>query len=305
MSVLLKRLPPGETIVWISKPTAATARQRAQIVLWAGLCAAAGIALALVAIREPFALAAILGLLGVCALLFVGELSDTEIAVLPDHVVWKEASSLGWLVKRDLPRVRLDSIDHIDAEEGGNSVTLHCGGQSHRIEEIVGGDIEAFARATGRPARIWRRCSSRSAGAARRWRSRTRFGAWLSVALGLLLLMLLAGDQMEAYLDDVPKWVFVVGAGIASLIVSAFADVCGGTLPHLLVGRSLTGQDRRDFVCTASDPRWDGVQPDDPQHPPARGPFQRWAMRLAYGEVPDNERWEPEIITLSTGGRQS
>ena len=97
MGVLRDLLPPDETIVWISTPNSATARRRATIGVLAGICAvcAAAIALALVVTREPLAGAAFLGLLGILALLFAYELSETEIAVLSDHVVWNETGRLG------------------------------------------------------------------------------------------------------------------------------------------------------------------------------------------------------------------
>jgi hypothetical protein len=73
------------------------------------------------------------------------------------------------------------------------------------------------------------------------------------------------------------------------------------TLPHLLAGRGLAVEERRDFVGWMTDPRWQGVKPvgpDDERFPGSR--LERWAMRLAYGEIPDVGEREPEVLVPGT-----
>lgn len=296
MSRLRKILPAGETIFWISTPEAKAARRHAMVRFGTAICFLCVLALFFVVAPDPLTLAALVGILAVGILLQLKDLSDTEIAVLSDRVVWNEAGSLGWLFKRDVPVVRLDSIDRIDVEECGNSVILHCDGEVSHIEDIVGGDFAAFVRATGRPGRIWRRCTSSPARMARRWRSGIRYGVSIAIGIGLLPILLPALIRLEAFIESPLKWALVFVGLLLGLLIKTIARLCAETMPHLLVGRSLKGRERRDFVCTVSDPRWDGVQPDDPGTPPAYGPIQRWAMRLAYGEVPDYGNWAPEFI---------
>ncbi len=229
-----------------------------------------------------------------------------EIAVLEDAVVWRE----GRIGKAGLPRVALDDFDFIEAEEGGSAVSLHCGGKEHRIEEIVGGMVADFARATGRPARIWRKCTSRSADLARAWRRPMR---WVRAAiLGLMApvlylvshTLLLHGEDSGAAAESgwVDYLLFFAAIGIGTVIIERFSLESTRAITHWYVGRSVLAPDRKDFVCTTSDDRWDGVKPTDPRPLAGIGPLQRWAMRLAYGEIPDYEPWEPEILDASDGG---
>ncbi len=87
---------------------------------------------------------------------------------------------------------------------------------------------------------------------------------------------------------------WIGGAGLAA---QWFAGMAKRTLPHLLVGRTLSGEARRDFVGWMTDLRWQGVRPDGPDD--ARLPRSRlegWAMRVAYGEIPDIGEREPDIL---------
>lgn len=229
-----------------------------------------------------------------------------EIAVLDDAVVWCE----GRVGKAGLPRVALDAIDFIEAEEGGSAVSLYCGGKEHRIEEIVGGKVSDFARATGRPARIWRKCTSPAADLARRWHRwmlwpRALMAGLLPCLLYLALAHLLL-DAGEASAEGGRDWVdillFCVSFGIASVFVERLSGEISRALTHWFVGRFISLQDRQDFVCTTSDDRWDGVKPTDPRPLAGIGPLQRWAMRQAYGEVPDVEPWELEVVNDPAGG---
>ena len=305
MSLLRKRLSPSESVRWISASNAGGSGWFAQhgLRLLCRFNAVLVVALLVVMIvlwdkGLTLELASIIAV-GLClAVLFATyDVANTEVALLADHVTWNDR----WLFKKDLPRVRLDSIDLIDVEEAADTVTLRCGDESHRLEEVAGGQVEQFARATGRPARIWRKCNSASANRARRMR---RWTSLVSLALVWPPLYLLSQQVLKAmFTEPVPTLLEtgVILAGVAiSSVVAHFAAV---TVPHLLAGRRLTGDDRRDFVCTIADPRWDGVQPDDPDDP-WPGPFQRWAMRMAYGEVPVYRRWEPEIVDAQTGARQ-
>lgn len=307
MSLLRKRLSQSEPIRWISEPPGGKVswmvRRGLPIAIWVIICATFAVLIAVANVWQkelPFlAYAGMAGLISIATLSMFYLMSDTEIAVLPDHVVWNDR----WLFKKDLPRVRLDSIDLIDVEEAGDTVTLRCGDQSHRLEEVVGGQVEQFALATGRPVRIWRRCNSPSADKARKWNSRT----YLTVSLVLIVaaVYFLPGTVDRLFPEAAPKWVQLAAQLIGIGIAVVLAHIASMTLPHLLAGRSMTGSARQEFVCTISDPRWDGVQPDNPQEPRLRlGVFQRWAMRLAYGEAPEYPENEPETIPAAAGDEQ-
>ncbi len=207
--------------------------------------------------------------------------SGDALAVTEARIVW---------VGGGKGKVALRNIDVIDAEEGGASLNLHVEGETHRIEEI--GDVEGAARAAARPARIWRECKSRGAVLARRWRMRVggiAAAITASAIFGLGYLMFGA--------DAVRGFSGAVTAGIGGWLAYWVAGMAKRTLPHLLVGRTLSGEDRRDFVGWLTDLRWQGVKPDGPGD--ARLPRSRlegWAMRLAYGETPDIGEREPDIL---------
>ena len=127
---------------------------------------------------------------------------------------------------------------------------------------------------------------------ARRWRSEVGAVAAGLSAAGILGLLFLAfgGDSFKGF--GGAMWI-----GVAGLAAQWFAGMAKRTLPHLLVGRSLSGEARRDFVGAMTDLRWHGVKPDGPDD--ARLPRARlegWVLRLAYGEIPDIGAREPEIL---------
>lgn len=298
MSLLRKRLSPSDTIRWISASSAGGSdwlAQNGMKLLFRGL---AGFLVALVVLvialwdsGSTLTLVLIIAVLLCFAALFATyDLADTEVAVLADHVVWNDR----WLLKRDLPRIRLDNIELIDVEPPGDTITLRCGDESHRLEEVVGGQVEQLARMTGRPVRIWRMCNSPSAIRARKLRKSTYM---IALVLMVAPLSFFFNEALDAEIaKSLPDFVPLVVIFLGIMAASFTASIIEVTAPHLLAGRVLTGDERRDFVCTMADPRWDGVQPDDPDNPLPPGPFQRWAMRMAYGEVPVYERWEPEIV---------
>lgn len=298
MSLLRKRLSPSDTIRWISASSAGGSGWLAQNgtrllcrVLAGFLVALVVLVIALWDSGSTLNLVLIIAfLLGFAALFATDDLADTEVAVLAGHVVWNDR----WLFKKELPRVRLDDIDLIDVEQAGDTVTLRCGSDSHRLEEVVGGQVEQFARTTGRPVRIWRKCNSPSAIRARQLRKSTYLIAMVSMVAPMVFFLLKVLDmEIVKSLPEFVKFVVIIVATMAASFAAGIVEV---TAPHLLAGRGLMGDERRDFFCTMADPRWDGVQPDDPGDPLPPGPFQRWAMRMAYGEVPVYERWEPEIV---------
>lgn len=306
VGVLRKRLPPGEQIIWISAPKgsrARLARLGAKLLNWAVVFALFAYFPTLAIVSPGFLTIPELAGFGALTILFtilmLYHTWDTEIAVLTDHVVWNDRGILAWLSKKGFPKVRLDSIDYIDAEEGDGAVTLHCGSKSHRIKEIIGGEVAGFARATGRPASVWRRCMSPQAIRARRW---SRVTALLGFALAAVPLCVLFPWTLHAWLQDSASSNMLTFAIVVALIIAAYAGgVAGEMLPHLLVGRSLLDDARRDFICTMADPRWNGQQPKPPEDlawPP--GSFQQRAMRMAYGEIPEYPAWKPEIYVAPT-----
>lgn len=213
--------------------------------------------------------------------------SSLEVAVTDRHVLWAESP-----FRRDQGVVPLSDIRFVDLEEGGNSVNLHCDGAVYRIEEIMPGKLEELASAIGRPARIWRECKSPVAVRARRWRLYVGVGVAVLSFAGLFgLVKLVFGGNLFWRFDG------VVGLAITVLPAYWFGEMAKGTLPHLLIGRSLTGEDRRDFVGWMTDPRWQGMKPDGPDDwRMPRSRLGEWAMRKAYGEIPDIGEREPEIL---------
>ncbi len=102
------------------------------------------------------------------------------------------------------------------------------------------------------------------------------------------------------------EWLLIVVVAIVyATVASRIGDIAGAVLPHLLAGRSLTADERQDFIRTLTDLRWDGVEcdkPEDWRQPHSR--LQDWAMRKAYGEIPEYLENKPEIIMASSGGKQ-
>lgn len=291
MSHLEDHISADETIVWKSEPSLATSRRRARYFLIGTAGAVVGIFLMLGLLAAGLPLwSTLFGLIGACSFIFLKGDSGTEIAVLPDHVVWTSAASNP---EAKLRKVRREDIYRIDAEEGSGALTIHHAGGCDEIENVLGGDVAAFVAATQRPGLLWRRCNSPAADAARYWKSIAFWGICI-VSLAALVLM---ADPVEALLEAVPTWAFFLIACGSAWALIRVASTGERVLPHLLAGRSLTGQDRKDFVFTLTDPRWEGIRPESRNvRPPAPGPVERWAMGVAYGIVPDYEPWEPEII---------
>ncbi|MDH5411645.1 MAG: hypothetical protein OEY16_09680 [Alphaproteobacteria bacterium] len=214
--------------------------------------------------------------------------SAMEIAVTDRHVIWAE----GGVFDRDKGKAPLADIRFVDLEEGGNSVNLYCDGAVYRIEEIKPGKLEELAGAIGRPARIWRECKTPAAILARRWRLYLGAAvAGLSAAGLFSLASLVFGGKILMRFDGIAAVVVIV---LPSYFI---VEVAKNTLPHLLLGRTLSGEERRDFIGWITDLRWRGVKPNGPDDD--RSPRSRlgdWAMRKAYGEIPDIGEREPEIL---------
>lgn len=204
------------------------------------------------------------------------EFSGATLAVTEAHVAW---------VGDGDARVALREIDAIDAEEGGVTLNLHINGETRRIEEI-GGDVAEAARATGRPARVWRECKLPGAVKAGRWQ----------MHVGAIVAGLTAGGIIAlAFTIFEDDWMGrFIGSMAAALLAQWFAKMAKNTLPHFLVGRGLFGDERRDFIGWMTDLRWQGVKPDGPDDERSR--LGDWAMRKAYGEFPDIGAREPEIL---------
>ncbi len=214
--------------------------------------------------------------------------SAMEIAVTDRHVVWAE----GGVFDRDKGKAPLADIRFVELEEGGNSVNLYCDGAVYRIEEIKPGKLEELAGAIGRPARVWRECKSLAAARARKWRLYVGMGIAGLSAAGLfgLASLVFGGDVLTGF-DG------AVAAAIIGLPSYLLIEVAKNILPHLLVGRTLTGDERRDFVGWMTDLRWHGVKPDGPDDDRLpRSSLGEWAMRVAYGEIPELGEREPEIL---------
>jgi hypothetical protein len=87
------------------------------------------------------------------------------------------------------------------------------------------------------------------------------------------------------------------GIFVLALAVGWLGWLASRVLPHLLGGRRLSGKDRRDFVGWMTDLRWQGVKPDGPDDERLpRSRLEDWAMRVAYGEMPELGEREPEIL---------
>lgn len=99
-------------------------------------------------------------------------------------------------------------------------------------------------------------------------------------------------------IDIVSNFFTMLGVvAVSGLLSSYIGDIARQMLPHFLVGSLLSGEVRRDFLGLMTDPRWQGVKPDGPDD--GRSPRSRlgdWAMRKAYGEIPDLGEREPEIL---------
>lgn len=214
--------------------------------------------------------------------------SAMEIAVTDQHVIWAE----GGVFDRAKGKTPLADIRFVDLEEGGNSVNLYCDGAIYRIEEIKPGKLEELAGAIGRPARIWRECTTPAAVLARRWRLYLGGAvAGLSAAALFSLASVVFGEDMLMKFDGIVAAVVIV---LPSYFIMEIAKT---TLPHLLLGRTLSDEQRQDFVGWMTDLRWQGVKPagvGDERSP--RSCLGDWAMRKAYGEIPDIGEREPEIL---------
>jgi hypothetical protein len=235
---------------------------------------------------------------------FLALTTATEAAVTQRHVIWNgNAPIFGRLFGDDSGTLPLGSVDSVDVEEGGSAITLHCGGESHRLGEIAGGQVEEMALAIGRPARIWRACKSPAAKRARRWRMPLVVIEWgfSGAACGGTTVWVVRSIREADYSLPEVALIFLAAFAaiiIAATIISTWLHKAASALPYLLAGRFLTGDERRDFVCTLTDLRWNGVNPDGPgtQRVPQRSRIRDWAMRKAYGEIPDYPAWEPEVI---------
>ena len=279
-------LPPSEIIRWASPKT----KSVWPIFGW-GILAGGGVAWFSSMLKdatEPgLLLFAAIGMAGIgivmVAMQGFNRAATAKLAVTETHIVWVDGMGGDGDGK-----AALHDITAIDAEEGGATLNLSCNGETHRIEEI-GGDVEGAARATGRPARVWRECKAPGALQARRWRLIVAVSVAGATAGGTIALaFMILGD------DGVGRF---IGAMAAALLAQWFAKTAKDTLPHFLVGRTLTGEERRDFVGWMTDLRWQGVKPDGPDDERlSRSRLGEWAMRKAYGEIPDLGEREPEIL---------
>lgn len=291
MARLEDMLPPGEMVRWRSPKH----KSSWPIFGW-GLLAGGGVAWFSSMLKdatEPGLLlfAAIgLAVIGIVMVFLYGfnRIATAKLAVTEAHIVWVDGFGGGGDGK-----AALRNISAVDLEEGANAANLHCDGKTYRIELTDGSDLEAIARAIGRPARIWRKCTSLAARRARRWQ--------LNIGGLVAGLTVAAGGFVAASSVFYLGGVGMIAGNIAGVVViilgQPFAWIAGQTAPHLLVGRRLGEAERRDFVGWITDPRWHGVKPNRPVEEPMRHFFlYKWAMRKAYGEIPDIGEREPEIL---------
>ena len=283
MARLETLLQPGEAVRWRSAKAIDIKRIAGWGTAYVVLCGAISFAYARV-VDVDRATILFLILAGAGVLLLAAKLvwsSACEAIVTAENVIWADAAPL---FGRHRGTVPLRDIRAVELEEGGHAVTLHCKDGTHRIEAAPGSDLLAMAMIVDRPTRRWRECKSPAARQARRWR--LVFVVATSGGTFALVLSLLSEGAGRIF-----------GSLVAMILARWIADIAGSTLPHLLVGRRLSGASRRDFVGWLTDLRWRGVKPelpDDSRLPRSR--LGEWAMRVAYGRIPDLGERTPEIV---------
>lgn len=295
MARLRDMVPPGEIIRWVSQ----TVGRPRRLAAWsAAYVVLSGVTLFMswkVLGTEHTTFVALL-FAGMGSLLLATKVlfaSHSEAIITEGHVIWARAALLFGAHRGT---IRLRDIRAVELEEGEDASHLRCEGATHRIALAGDSDLDAMARAIGRPARIWRKCTAPGAGSAKFWQ--VFFAASVAGATAggtaAAAFRIIGGDGWG------PLAGALVGAG-GALLAQFFADSAKLTLPHLLVGRRLVGQERRDFVGWMTDLRWRGMKPGGPEDerlPHSR--LQDWAMRIAYGGIPDIGDREPEILIRGT-----
>lgn len=284
MAQLSELIPPGEFVRWTSTSA---------IRPWKVVIATAAFSVVWVVVLPEFSWAlGFAGIFGMPALVIalMALFPEAEVAVTDRHVVWLYPMDIfGKASGGRRGVVALDAVRSVDLEEGGNAMTLRGDGSAHRIEQVTGGQLETLAKVIGRPARIWRARQSTGAMRARKWRGYVGAGVLVFLVLGYSFLM----NEFEEL-----GWIVGATLGITLVVfLVLLASLAVPTLPHLLIGRQLTGEERRDFVGWMTDLRWQGVKPDGPDDKRLpRTRLQEWAMRLAYGEIPNIGDRRPEIL---------
>lgn len=220
---------------------------------------------------------------------------DTKVTVTTGHVTWRDTALFLRRISGSAPKtVSLDSIDRIDINEGValDVAELRCGEIVHELVVGPGGKAEAIALATGRPYRIWRRRTTLADKWARWWERIFGTNVKLVVIIGGALAI---GKFVDALDTSLPMYFAVLIPVV--LIATVLWELARITLPHFLVGRNLTKGARQEFIYTLLHERWDIAQPRVPETwAKLNGRWERWAMRAAYGAVPEIEKREPEII---------
>ena len=291
MARLENMLPPGEIVRWKSRKVVRPRRIAGWGAAYVALCGLTLVMFATVAGPDR-AFVPALSFAGIGLLILAMELlfvSKSEAAVTEGHVVWVRGAVLSG---RNRGTVRLRDIHAVDLEEGGEAANLHCEGETHRIEMVKGSDLGAMARAIDQPARIWRKCISPVVRRAKGWQMffAATVGGITAAGTVALAFPMLGGDGRGPLIGA------IIGAA-GAIFAQVFADMAKRTLPHLLVGRRLSVEARRDFVGWMTDLRWQGVKPEGPGDDRLpRSRLQDWAMRMAYGEIPDIGEREPEIL---------
>lgn len=290
MARLSKLIPPGETVRW----TSAAAIQPWRIALSIAFFSLSWIAALLYVgeFRQIGWALGIFGTLGIPAVVvtLMALFPEAEMAVTDGHVVWLYPMDIfGRVPGGGSGRVALGTVALVELEDGGEAVTLHGDGFSHRIKEVADGQLETLAAVVGRAARIWRGCKSKGAMQARRWQT--------YVGTGVIIVAVLGFPFVKRPFEGV-GW--IPGAALAVcfvLLIVLLAGLAERTLPHLLVGWRLKGEERRDFACWMTDPRWRGFLPDGSDDARlSRSRLEAWAMCIAYGQIPDIGEREPEIL---------
>lgn len=291
MARLEGMLPPGEMVRWRSRKLVRPVRIVGWGVPYVVICGLiAQLHAQLVSGMPAINLALFLWGMGLAILAVkLVRVSESEAAVTEGHVVWAPAALLFGRYRGMVP---LREIRAVDLEEGGDAANLHCDDGIYRIEMLSGSDLEVMARAIDRPTRIWRICNSPAARWAKRLRRYFTVTAALLVFAGIIYFAIaMFGYHLRSFLSRA----IVVAIGI--LLMRTAVPAARFALPHLVVGRWLSREARQDFVGWLTDLRWRGVWPigpDDERLPLSR--LEYWAMRLAYGEIPDIGEREPEIL---------
>lgn len=310
MPKLTKLVPAGEAAVWMS-PTASRAGPLIVVLI---PCMVLSVILPVLSSQGDDISAMAAGAVILPPFLLIAGLMwihrETEVAVTERQVIWRRTRIRFRRAATDnFGEVALDRVRGVDVHVGSgdvyalsSAVVLDLdGGETLRIAHIAAGGVEEMAAAMKRPARVWRQCRSANADRARWWKIVAPGMLGMAVYVASTLTFIKEVGYSAFYIVEPGSSGWLSGFSWLPMIASVLAVLIavGGRaiLPHLLVGRRLPPEERRDFVCTLVDPLWNGKE-RDPDGPRNRW-FHRletWVMRKTYGEIPDCSAIEPRAV---------